>query len=68
MRIQPEVKAALEQTGLPWSLTEGRKHVQIRLNGHLAGIIARGSGSVDGRAMKNCIAQIRRKAKEVRGA
>ena len=66
VRLRPEILAALEQTGLPWTLAEGKKHVHIRIAGHLAGILPRGSGSVGERAVKNCISQIRRKANEVR--
>lgn len=67
MKPQPEVLAALEQTGLPWELVNGSRHTHIRVAGRLAGILPRGSGSVDQRAVKNCITQIRRKASEVRG-
>jgi hypothetical protein len=67
MKPQREVLAALEETGLPWEITNGGRHAHIRVAGRLAGILPRGSGSVDQRAVKNCIAQIRRKAVELRG-
>lgn len=67
MKPQPEVLAALEQTGLPWELTNGGKHTHIRVGGRLAGILPRGSGTVDRRVIKNCVAQIKRKASEVLG-
>lgn len=62
MKIPTEVREALDRTGLPWEVTNGSKHKQIRVNGQLVGILPKGSGSVGFRAVKNCLAQIRRAA------
>lgn len=59
------IKKALEETGLPWDISPGRRHLHVRLAGKLVGIMPRGSGNESGRAVLNLRSQIRRAAKEV---
>jgi hypothetical protein len=62
VRLDPSIRSALEATGKAWEIVEGRKHHQIRLDGRLVGILPKGSGTSDPRAVKNSITQIRRAA------
>lgn len=62
------VVKALEETGLPWGVEQGRGHIKIRLSGHLVGVMTAGSKPADPRAEKNVISQIRRKAEELKGS
>ena len=61
------VVKTLEETGLPWGIEQGRGHLKIKLAGHLVGVMTAGSKPADTRAEKNVIAQIRRKAAELKG-
>lgn len=63
MRLDPKVAAALDETGLPWEIEEGKRHRLIRLNGKQVGIFPQGAGSDKGRATKNLISNIRRAAR-----
>ncbi len=60
------VVKALEETGLPWDIEQGRGHLKIKLSGHLVGVMTAGSKPADPRAEKNVISQIRRKAAELK--
>jgi hypothetical protein len=61
------IRDELEATGLPWSVERGSRHQHVRLAGRLVGILPTcGTDENPGRAMKNVIAGIRRKAKEMR--
>ena len=63
-RMDFTVLNALDSTGLPWEIEPGKKHYHIRVGGKLAGILPKGSGTAGVRAVKNCVAQIRRVARE----
>lgn len=58
---------ALEETGLPWEIEPGRGHMKIKLAGHLVGVTRQNKAGNNRRAEKNVIAQIRRKAAELKG-
>lgn len=58
---------ALETTGLPWEIEDGHGHMKIKLAGHLVGVMRRNKAGAHNRAEKNVIAQIRRKAAELKG-
>lgn len=65
-RIPPEVKAALNATGLPWAVEMGKRHAHIRLAGKMVGVLSMGQpDETFGRSM-NILAHIRRCAKEMR--
>ena len=38
MKIDPKTRRALEETGLPWELENGKKHTKIRLAGQFVGM------------------------------
>lgn len=59
---------ALEATGLPWEIEDGHGHVKIKLAGHLVGVMRRNKAGAHKRAEQNVIAQIRRKASELKGS
>lgn len=64
MSLPKPIEQALEATGLPWSIEAGGKHLKLRVNGRLAGILSRGSKrESDQRAVRNTVAQIRRAAR-----
>lgn len=65
MRLPPIIEEALNATRRHWEITPGKKHHHIRIDGRLVGILPRGSGTVDPRAVKNCISQIRKAARGV---
>lgn len=63
MRTIPEpLREALEATGLPWAITEGTRHLQVRVDGRLAGILPKNGRMPDVRELRNTIAQVRRLA------
>lgn len=63
MKREPKIIAALEATGLPWALEQGRGHFKIRLAGRLAGVVSV-NPSPRSRASLNVISQIKRIAGE----
>lgn len=63
-RIDPKLRQALEETGLPWEVVNGGIHFHVRLDGRLVGILPRGGGAADPRALRNTIAQVRRAARQ----
>jgi len=62
------VVKALEETGLPWDIEQGRGHLKIKLSGHLVGVMTAGSKPAGPRSERNLISQIRRKAAELKGS
>lgn len=66
MRLDPKVKKALEETGLPWAIETGSKHFKIRLGGRLAGTFPLGKKTEAApHANQNIIATIKRMAREL---
>ena len=67
-KLPRNIEAALEATGLPWSVEKGGQHRKIRLSGRLAATIPMCNGGCrrDSRAEKNVIAEIRRKSREIK--
>lgn len=59
---------ALEATGLPWEIEPGRGHMKVKLAGHLVGVMRQNKAGGNRRAEQNVIAQIRRKASELKGS
>jgi hypothetical protein len=65
-RIPALVLAELDSCGLGWSLEEGSRHLKIKVAGRLAGVLPKGSGTVDARAVLNTRAQVRRLVSQLR--
>ena len=65
MKIDPKTRQALEETGLPWELENGKKHTKIRLAGQFVGILPQNGRIAEGVANRNVVAQIKRAAKEI---
>jgi len=65
MKLPDKIHSALEESGLPWVIEEGRKHYHIRLNGRLIGILPKGKGPQESssRDILNTVSQIRRASK-----
>lgn len=65
-RVSKRLRSALDQTGLPWNLEQGAKHIKVRLAGRFVGILPYNGGSqADQRADQNVVAQVRRAAREL---
>lgn len=66
LRIPTRIHSALIETGLPWTIENGKKHQKIYLQGILVGVLSHGSHYDDGWvAIKNIVSQIRRAAKSL---
>lgn len=67
--VDKVVLKALNDTGLPWTITNGKRHKHIRLNGALVGILPLGNyPERSPNSTKNVVAHIRRAAKEAKEA
>jgi ABC-type uncharacterized transport system ATPase subunit len=65
--IPKVIRQELDATGLEWVVEVGGRHQHIRLAGRLVSILPIcGADENGGRAMKNVIAGIRRRAKEIK--
>lgn len=63
--LRRDVEAWLRETGLPWAIDSGARHMKVRLAGKLVGIFPQnGKAGNATRARLNIHAQIRRAAKE----
>jgi hypothetical protein len=64
-RLPADVVEALEATGQPWHLQNGKRHVKLIVGGRLASVLSHGrqAGFGRGRETPNTIAQIRRVAR-----
>lgn len=63
MRLSKDVLRALEESGQPWRVDKGSRHLKLIVNEQFVGIMPlRGYGG-GVRAERNIIAQIRRAAK-----
>ena len=56
---------ALEATGLPWSIEQGKGHLKIRVGGRLVGVMGVSFKESSPCKRHNTIAAIRRIAKEL---
>lgn len=66
-KAERQIRADLDDTGLPYTIEAGKSHRKIRLAGFLVGIlpICGRDNPGDRRSYLNIRAQIRRKAKEL---
>lgn len=62
MKLPDIVQRELDTIPGRWSAEMGRRHIHIRVDGRLVGILRRGSDNEAGRAALNTRAQIRRAA------
>lgn len=62
--VPAPVITALEETGVPWELKEGGRHLKIMVHGQLAGILPiNGKCDRNKRATLNLVSQIKRVAR-----
>jgi len=70
-KLPPEIVKVLDSTGLPWTAELGSRHLKLRLQGRLVGVLPKDGGrrtaDTAPRAARNIAAQIRRAAREIRG-
>ncbi len=62
---EDQLREELKKTGLTWEIVPGGRGRQIRMCGHLVGVIPNSTKKDDKRAFLNVRAQIRRAAKEL---
>lgn len=63
MKIHPQIREALESTGLLWSIERGGKHFKIRVGGRLVGILPSNMRKeAHSKAILSTVTQIRRAA------
>lgn len=67
MKLAAPLRAALDETGLPWSLNKGGRHYKLVLAGRLVGVVPFGVMNERDRATRNTIAQIKRAARQLQG-
>lgn len=67
MKTHPEIVAALEATGKPYEIVKGKRHLKLKLDGKMVGILpSKGSGcDRDRRSLLNVISQIKRAARGI---
>jgi hypothetical protein len=63
IRLPDAVQQALTDTGLPYQIEQGAKHLKIVVADHLVGILPLKGGDERGRGHLNIVAQIRRAAR-----
>lgn len=64
MKLPPRIEEALNATGRPWSIEQGKRHHKIKLDGRMVGILPlSGFQTTDMRCIKNTVSQIRKAAR-----
>lgn len=67
MRIDKNLEAELDKTGLDWRVETGGINYKVKLCGKLVAIFPKGKASTyNKRALLNTIAQVRRTAKAIK--
>jgi hypothetical protein len=57
-RLDPTIRDALNETGLPWEIVRGTKHYHVRVEGALVGILPMGKLVTSSRQLKNLLSDI----------
>lgn len=68
-KLHPRIVRALEDTGLPYDVTHGSRHIQVRLDGRLVLSVStcRGNGADHpSRVLMNNVAAVRRAARKIK--
>ncbi len=66
MRLPQPVAEALDATGLPWQIVDGKKHKRVLLDGRQVLVVSHGSKAWGNwRNTKNAVCNIRRAAQEM---
>lgn len=63
LKIPAEVRAELDKIPGRWTIEQGKRHLHIRVDGRLAGIMPHYSNGGQRQAVLNVASQIRRAAK-----
>lgn len=66
MKIDPILQRAIDESGLPFRLEEGKRHVKLMLGGEMVTVFSRRPDERGGRAVKNLLGHIRRKVRQVK--
>ena len=62
-KLDHKIRVALDDTGLPYDLAAGSRHIKMTLNGKFIGVVSYAS-RLGARDVKNTVARIRKAAKE----
>lgn len=68
-KVHHKIIEALDETGLPYEVLAGKKHLKVYLAGEMVQVLSRGKRSGDDsspRQLKNATAHIRRNARRIR--
>ena len=66
MKMPKELREALDRTGLPWEVQNGKKHNKVKLVGRLVGVYPHGrKQEAEKRSLLNVITQVRHTAQEI---
>ena len=69
MKLPVELREALDKTGLPWEIENGKKHNKVVLNTRLVGVFTHGKKcDANRRSLLNTITQIRAMARQIKEA
>jgi hypothetical protein len=67
VKVPPELEAALNATGIPWTVEDSKKHRKVMLGGRLATIIPHGHRQdANRRVVLNTIKNVRHLAQKLR--
>lgn len=66
LKLDKNIRGALDATGLPWAVETGSKHYKIRLAGRLVGVFSMGKNTQPSHAIHNTVSNIRRLERELR--
>ncbi len=61
--LHPEIRAALDDCGVSWSVENGAKHAHLYVEGKLIAVIDRKGDARTTRMVRNAVAVIRRVAR-----
>lgn len=69
MKLPVELREALDKTGLPWEIENGKKHNKVVLNTRLVGVFPHGKKcDANRRSLLNTITQVRAMARQIKEA
>lgn len=63
MRLPEKIEAALNNTGKKWTAENGKRHIKLKLDGKMVGILPKSMRLPEARSLKNTISQINRAAR-----
>lgn len=65
-RIDPRLRRLLDDSGLPWDLELGKKHMKLTVQGRLAGVLPYTRQREGGRTADNLLSAVRRLISQIK--